>query len=766
MSMSAVLSAVRIKSWRGLQTNRDAREVDPGGSTAQENVCTNVPGKLAVRLGVQAYTFETSATIYTGWNTFRRACFCRSRFGDLFIVNGLNTPLRWDGMTATAEEAGIRAPVAAPTVAVAAGGGATAGSYDCYMRYIDNTLPDPIPGNLSPVATVVAVALDKFNWTVPIAVLGRASSTELWRSTAYDPLVDAQPNVIYKIATLAAGVTSFTGDTFTDAQLLDSEDEDTLKILLEDGSLNANRFVPPPNDRPIMVMFQDRYWYAGQVNYNLGTVTTAGGTGLTGAGTGWNGEMDGRFMRVYGEPAPLNVGTIGGATTATLSTSAVTSGGSKQYVIYSDPSFRRKILFSEVDEPESVPTTNVITLQESTGDEDEITGLIPRGAYLYVMTDRARYALSFARQPRIDANVSLIDKRGLVNQFCWSSFDDYVFCLDDMGPYLFSGSARSEPIDADVHNYWRDGTIDQTKRDKFFVQVDREQERVYYFVCFTGDSSDLPTRALVYNVRTATWDHFTYAQQMGGGALAKVDGRTRMFLASESSTVHLTEEATTDVAAAEHRGTATSSGNTSITDTGASFTSDLVGAWVYIYEGTGKGQARKISSLGTTLLRIFGTWTTNPDTTSKYIAGCIPWTWRSGRMPLANLVQEGQRQATLNERSVRVSFPPTEDDYRMDLRLRWNYDDDPETHKPITHHQGHLNPHVEKANPTDIVIRMQADDTDLSERVGYEYWRFDGRLVDRSYTDRALQIELRGVQGDEQIELDELSIVGVTSEEQ
>ena len=66
-------------------------------------------------------------------------------------------------------------------------------------------------------------------------------------------------------------------------------------------------------------------------------------------------------------------------------------------------------------------------------------------------------------------------------------------------------------------------------------------------------------------------------------------------------------------------GTATSSSATSLVDTSANFTNVTTSGWyVSIYDGTGKGQLRAITSrTGTTQVNV-AAWTTNPDTTSKY----------------------------------------------------------------------------------------------------------------------------------------------------
>lgn len=70
-------------------------------------------------------------------------------------------------------------------------------------------------------------------------------------------------------------------------------------------------------------------------------------------------------------------------------------------------------------------------------------------------------------------------------------------------------------------------------------------------------------------------------------------------------------------------GTVTSATDTTLTDTSktgatAWVADEQIGYAVYIYSGTGKGQIREITDNTTNQLTV-ATWTTNPDTTSKYI---------------------------------------------------------------------------------------------------------------------------------------------------
>jgi hypothetical protein len=66
-------------------------------------------------------------------------------------------------------------------------------------------------------------------------------------------------------------------------------------------------------------------------------------------------------------------------------------------------------------------------------------------------------------------------------------------------------------------------------------------------------------------------------------------------------------------------GTATAGAATSLTDSTANFTGVTSSYKLSIYDGTGAGQLRSVSSLtGTTVINVSAAWTVNPNSTSKY----------------------------------------------------------------------------------------------------------------------------------------------------
>lgn len=130
------------------------------------------------------------------------------------------------------------------------------GTYQCYFRYVDDTTEDsggPVPSNLSPVAEVdCGEAATSLTWNVPMPT-GRGKKVELWRSTSNQALT------LYRVAT----VTGQFLDDLTDEELRDPDREQyaAMPIVLPNGELNANRFGVPPDDKAVVVRFQDRHFY-------------------------------------------------------------------------------------------------------------------------------------------------------------------------------------------------------------------------------------------------------------------------------------------------------------------------------------------------------------------------------------------------------------------------------------------------------------------------------------------------------------------------
>lgn len=178
------------------------------------------------------------------------------------------------------------------------------------------------------------------------------------------------------------------------------------------------------------------------------------------------------------------------------------------------------LYFSEVDEPESVPPTNQLVVQESVADSDEIVTLVPLSSSLLICQRRHIYKLQYVAQPVIDASILLAAYRGVLNENCVDVMGGVAFLVDSHGMYAYDNS-DSEAISAPVDNYWRDGIIDLTQSSKFFVKCDDSEMVARFFFCKSTDTQ--PVRALCYSVATKAWwtEEYAFGLRSGGN---KLDG--------------------------------------------------------------------------------------------------------------------------------------------------------------------------------------------------------------------------------------------------
>lgn len=180
------------------------------------------------------------------------------------------------------------------------------------------------------------------------------------------------------------------------------------------------------------------------------------------------------------------------------------------------------LLYSEIDEPESVASENEIVVQESAGDSDAVVALIPLGSSLIVAQSRHLYKLQYVAQPVIDASILLAGYRGVLNSRCWAVIGGVAFIADGYGMYAFDGT-REDPISVPVDDFWRDGIIDFSKSHLFHVQADPMTKVVRFFYCTSACT--YPVLALCYGVLSKAWWQEQYSVPMTAGVNTVVAGK-------------------------------------------------------------------------------------------------------------------------------------------------------------------------------------------------------------------------------------------------
>lgn len=549
----------------------------------------------------------------------------------------------------------------------------------------------------------------------------------------------------------------YMSDTSSDNTLiLNAIVDETARLVVIDsqGDLGARRFVPPPKTKQHVVIHQRRAFYLADVLYNEGTVTTDGDTTIVGSGTSWTTDMAGRYITIDGEPYPLLISSVGSATAITLATACVTTASGKSYMIRPSATERNAILYSEEDEPESVPATNLIVLQTDPNDDDELVGGFSLGSVLYVTYERHIHSVVYAENPLRDGSADLLQNRGAVNKRAVDLFEGQAYLMDALGVYSMSAGGDIEVGSGqEVQDLFRDATVDQSKAKWFFVQADPRSRIIRYFVTNAGDTSTRPTRCIAMSTFTGRWWTEHYQEQFGGATKLAVSGVLKPQYAGEDDRVWAHGD-TSDGVSSIVTGTVTSAGTTTLTDSGASFASGqtLVGASGYIYSGTSKGsEFRVVSRDSGTVLTI--TPSTTTDTTSKYAIGAIPWSFRTGQYDLTG------------DQSWEVVFDPTTGDSRFDVRALFNHASSIDTNVlPVITGK---NFYRDTTNGDLVVSMCSVNATAIlagfgSGTIGYVDVRLPYTPPQTGFQGRQwVALDFRGYQGDEAVRIHYVNLKGV-----
>lgn len=192
------------------------------------------------------------------------------------------------------------------------------------------------------------------------------------------------------------------------------------------------------------------------------------------------------------------------------------------------------ILYSEIDEPESVPAENELIVQENTTDPDKLVALIPMGGMMLLAQTCHLYRLTYVAQPVIDAAIVLVSYRGILNSRCWDVLGGVAYIADSNGMYAYDGQQEA-PISVPIDNLWRDKVIDFSKSEKFHVRADPSSQVVRFYYSRVGDSAPaqgngemVGVRALCYCVSTKAWWEETYPAAVTAACRLPIQGANQV----------------------------------------------------------------------------------------------------------------------------------------------------------------------------------------------------------------------------------------------
>jgi hypothetical protein len=504
---------------------------------------------------------------------------------------------------------------------------------------------------------------------VPTSTEPKVTRRQILRST------DGEADTYY----VDVDTTDLTSTTFSSTKTdSDLQAQTSESIFDSSGAPLANRFGIPPDWKTAIAAHQSRMFLAADLVYTTGSVAvTTGSKTVTGIGTLWPSNWTGRYLWVNGgDQAYLIDAVDADAQTLTLDTAYL--GPTDPYAGYAvRPAIgeRRLVYWSQAGFPEGWLPSDAFALEE---DADDITGLMPMGSFLYVLEKRHVYRMTFQSDPATDGAVFLSTQRGCVNNRCWVTVDGTAYMLDYEGVHAFGGGQDSQPVSEPISRLFNPNVTDQKYRvnwqgsDYFFALHFAPEHAIRWFVSLSGQT--VPRHALCFNYREQRWWIEEYQSPIGGACYGYLRGVPQQFLGTSARRILAGSFGTLDgpdPSAGTVRGTVTAAGPDWIEDAGASFAmANLVLSPMAIVSGTGKGQVRLVASVSGPRLNVKEPWLVQPDTTSVYQLGAVPWHYTTGWFRFA----EGEE---LNERRLEILFLPTRTEATMDLRLRLDFSGDP-----------------------------------------------------------------------------------------
>lgn len=745
--------------------------------------------------------------------------FAETPAGLLMIANGVDPMIRWDGLSATADSAGVQPPA----TGIALGGqgvGTITGVRMAYCRFLDaagnpsNLSPVSNPVNMGRDALIDLISYDQYGRvTVQSAAHGLTTSDQVViQGVRGLPGVNGTWTVLptdadhFLIAGLAVTSGQYAGggswtwgvaqvvyqrvptpveskvvrrqilrnlDGNADVFYVDIDTTDLASSLFistrtdedlsaqepvpladEDDLPYANRHGVPPSHKAVVASHLGRIFAATDVTVTAGHVQPVFGSAtVVGVGTDWKANFAGRLLYVSGATKSYEIAAVDPiAQVITLTaTYADATARFAPYAIRSAPAERKLVYYSEPALPDSWPPWDALPVPE---DSDDITGLMVKGSFLYVLERRHIYRLTSQGDPA-EGNLFLSVMRGALNNRVVVQVEDNAYMLDEVGVHAFDGGQKSTPISQPIQTIFQqdsvsggmqiDWTADQTL---WHAAHDPVRDTIRWFVAMVG--AEPLTTAICYDYRQERWWIEAYPSPITSSATGTV-GYRRSLAGTDGRRVLVLSEGTLDCVDGDvsYRGTATAADATSLTDTAASFPANLEGAPVSIVSGTGRGQQRIICDNTADSLSIVEPWDEGgvPDATSVYQVGGVPWRWRSGWMQFVADEQE-------NVRDVEIVFQPLAGPATLDLQLFYDHAATPrdwawtDTRDGVTVWDGQ--PYLQM---------------DLDSPQGFVFQRLQGHSEEYAFGDRFLSVMLSGVQAGELVRVYQVNVSGVATGE-
>lgn len=391
--------------------------------------------------------------------------------GRVLIANGMQPMLRWDGLSATCEAAGVLPPATACSIA-GSGLGGIIGTYQAYVRFVDrfNNYSDLSPISASANIQSASQTITAASSGAPIQITsanhglttgatvkvsgvgGVEAANNTWEITVVDPSnftlngSDGFAETYTSGGTWASGVSQVTYSSVplpqeskvvrrqilrnTDGQLttfyVDVDTQDLASGSLvgtnTDSILSAQQAVPlldtnglpfanshgvPPAHKKTVAQVLDRVFAAAEVNYTEGNVSVTFGSTVV-QGIGTEWTESFPTRFLYVNGAQNSYDILSVDTTKQqLTLTAPYLDATAPYARYAIRPAPAEGRLVYYSEAGESESWPVINAISVDADGDEITGLMVIGSFLYITERRHIYRFTFQDNPASDGRVFL-----------------------------------------------------------------------------------------------------------------------------------------------------------------------------------------------------------------------------------------------------------------------------------------------------------------------------------------------------------------------
>jgi hypothetical protein len=533
--------------------------------------------------------------------------------------------------------------------------------------------------------------------------------------------------------------------------------------ILDTSGNSLTDFTIPPNWKKVIGQNSGRIFAVGIEPYAEGAVALTNGSNIvTGIGTEWNTTtFPGRLLQVAGGNLTYTILSVQSNTQLTLTTNY--SGSTDPYAYYtiipagpfptSNPNTERRTLYwSKAGFPEGWPAINSSTLAEDPG-AGELVGLMEFGPYLYILAQSRIYQFSWVNDPLVDGFSTQATQRGCVNNKCWIKTEDYSFMMDYRGFHLFAGNEDNPIGTKEIQDLFRPKQVGPYKinwsaQRNFHAVFDPGECIARWFVTLNGNYA--PYHAIAYQVRLRRWWIEEYPFPVGCSCLGRLNGKPQVYLGSDNKRIFAINTSSLDAVdgtTGTVQGVVGSAGLTWFTDGSAVYATTLVGCYVTIIRGTGKGQRRRILSVSGTTINVDQPWVPGLDLTSMYQIGGVSWKWKSGWHKWA--------EATNNsKRAVDLTFKPVSTLQGTQMRLYSDFNPAAATWGAASLADSNGIACIANDPATDLTI-------DATKANGYVWQQADN--FREHYTDapRFMAVELSGTSNQDVFQIRALTLEGV-----